>query len=64
LIERCQGGIVVPPRDPGRLISAILYLFDNRKIAENMGKSGRDLVKNEFSYKSVKEKLVQLIYEL
>jgi glycosyltransferase involved in cell wall biosynthesis len=64
LIERCQGGIVVPPRDPRRLISAILYLFDNRQIAENMGKSGRDLVRNEFSYESVKERLVQLIYEL
>jgi len=64
LIKQCNGGIAVPPRDPDALVDAILYLFHNRDVLISMGKNGRDMVVKEFSYESVRQKLIRLVQKM
>ena len=64
LIERCCGGIAIPPKDPNKMKEAILYIYNNREIAQKMGNNGRDLVTREFSYENVRKKFIQLINKM
>jgi colanic acid biosynthesis glycosyl transferase WcaI len=62
LINRSKAGIAIPPGDKQAMIDAILYLFNNKQTAYEMGRNGRKLVENEFSYERIREKLTDVIY--
>ena len=49
IVEAAQCGLCVPPEDPERLAEAILSLYDDRPLAERMGKNGRDCIEAHFS---------------
>ncbi len=53
-------GLLVPPKDPDSLATAILKLLKNREWAINMGKEGRKRVEEFFSIDSEVKKIQQL----
>lgn len=61
LINRSKAGIAITPNDKQAMIDAILYLFNNKQTAEEMGRNGRKLVENEFSYERIREKLTRVM---
>ena len=44
VIQDGVNGIFVPPEDPKALREAVLYLWNNRAVAERMGKAGREFI--------------------
>lgn len=61
LINRSKAGIAIPPNDTQAMIDAILYFYNNKQVADEMGSNGRKLVENEFSYDRIREKLSDVI---
>jgi glycosyltransferase involved in cell wall biosynthesis len=49
IIQEGKTGIFVPVGDPGALREAILYLWNNPKIAEEMGRNGRKFIEENHS---------------
>jgi colanic acid biosynthesis glycosyl transferase WcaI len=47
LVEKSNGGMLVPPNDPGRLADAIDELLANPGLRQTMGMSGRKFVEAE-----------------
>lgn len=41
-------GVLVPPKDPAKMASAVINLFRNRKFAEELGNNGKKLVESKF----------------
>lgn len=64
LISNGINGILVPPRDPDSLVSAIIYLIENSEVAHEMGINGLKKSKNEFSLEKQAASFVNLYYEL
>ncbi len=52
IINEAKCGIVVSPDDPERLVEAILKLYQNPKLCDEMGINGRKYVEENFSIKS------------
>ena len=46
-------GLLVPPRNPGRLAEALQKLLNNRPLRLAMGKAGRALAETEFSQEKI-----------
>ncbi|HKQ20588.1 MAG TPA: glycosyltransferase family 4 protein [Nitrososphaeraceae archaeon] len=61
LIDKYKVGIAIPPDDPKAIFEAILYFYDNRNVAKEMGINARKLVESEFSYLRIKEQLINVI---
>jgi glycosyltransferase involved in cell wall biosynthesis len=59
-----NGGLVVPPKDVVKLAEAIIIIFKDRELQKEMGKRGRKLVMEKYTWKSVAsnmEKLYKII---
>ncbi len=52
IIEECQCGIAVAPSNPELLAQAILKLYNNQSLGEEMGRRGREAAEKHFSRKS------------
>lgn len=52
-VSKTSSGIVVKPNDSEGIAKAVLYLYNNRQIAEKMGKAGRLYVENNFSSEKI-----------
>lgn len=52
-------GICVDPKSSDEILDAINYLVNNPKIAEKMGKNGRDLVLNKINWEIEEKKLIE-----
>lgn len=61
LIEKYKVGIAIPPDDTKAMFEAILYLYDNKNLAKEMGMNARRMVEKEFSYTRIKKKLIDVI---
>lgn len=57
-------GYLVPPNDPESLAKAIIHLLTHPKEAAQLGKAGRKLVEENFTYEKMVEKTEALYYEL
>ncbi len=64
LIDKYKVGIAIPPDDSIAMFKAILYLYNNKKVAKEMGMKARRMVETDFSYLRIKEKLVDVIRNL
>ncbi|AFU57851.1 putative glycosyl transferase, group 1 [Candidatus Nitrososphaera gargensis Ga9.2] len=64
LVNRSKAGIAIPPGDKQALVDAILRLYNDQTILNNMSVSARTFVENEFSYHIVREKMLNVIERL
>jgi glycosyltransferase involved in cell wall biosynthesis len=61
IVEHRKSGLLVPPQNSSALAKAMINLYDNRKLAEQMGKNGYESVK-KFEFHLHAQKLTD-IYE-
>jgi rhamnosyl/mannosyltransferase len=59
-----QTGLVVPPRDPGELTSAINRLLADEPLRTTMGERGRERVRQEFSHDVMIDRVLDLYSSL
>ncbi|TET80367.1 glycosyltransferase WbuB [candidate division TA06 bacterium] len=64
ILNKARGGVVVDPEDPEELVDAILALRDNRDLAREMGKRGREFVVKHYSRKGQAKKLEASLLKL
>jgi len=57
-VMETESGIVVKPGDYGALSKAVLYLRENRDVAEKLGASGRKYVENNLSIEKIGLKMM------
>lgn len=57
-------GFLVEPHNQEQLCNAVKKLITNKKLRENMGKKGREIVVNNFSQEQIGEETLQLWYEV
>jgi glycosyltransferase involved in cell wall biosynthesis len=50
VVENGTTGLLVPPRDPSALASALLRLLDDGEFAVQLGRAGRECVATRFSF--------------
>lgn len=63
-VEDSVNGILVPPRDPSALASAIYHLYSNRNLLIEMGEKGYQRVKRLFSVEIMVENTLSLYNKL
>ncbi|MHA1833648.1 MAG: glycosyltransferase, partial [Candidatus Baldrarchaeia archaeon] len=59
-VSETESGVVVKPGDYEALAKAILYLRENRSIAERLGASGRRYVENNLSIEKIGLKMKRI----
>ena len=64
ILNKARGGVVVDPENPEELVDAILALRDNRDLAREMGKRGREFVVRHYTRKGQAKKLETSLLKL
>ena len=64
LLKSSNSGIVVTPEDPNELANAIIKLLKDERLREQMGKNGRELVVNNYSWKNAAKKTIAVFEEV
>jgi len=64
LIQHGRTGLLVPPKKPTRLASAIITLLNNRQKAKQMGEAGRRLVERSFDISNSLKRYEKLYCQL
>ncbi len=59
-LEKNEGGIVIPPKDTGKLADAIITILDDVEMQNEMGKRGRKLVEEKYTWKGVARSMEKL----
>jgi len=57
-----QTGLLVPPKKPAALAAAIMRIYENRELAEQLGSRGYEVVHSKFSAAAMAAKIIA-IYE-
>jgi glycosyltransferase involved in cell wall biosynthesis len=60
IIKEDVNGFIVPIKDVETFEKKLNYLIENPKIAEKMGKKGRDIIGDEWELFKMKEKVIEL----
>jgi glycosyltransferase involved in cell wall biosynthesis len=60
-VSKANSGIVVKPGDSEAIAKALLFLYNNRGIANKMGKTGRRYVEDNFSHEKV-AKMIEKVF--
>jgi glycosyltransferase involved in cell wall biosynthesis len=63
IVEGNQCGLTINPLNPQEIADAIRYIFDNPKVAEEMGQRGREAVEVKYNWLKEEKKLLAF-YEL
>ena len=64
ILEKHNAGLLVNPENPEELSNAIIKLLLNRKLREQMGANGRELVVREYSWESAAKKTIEVFRTL
>ncbi|MGD0570360.1 MAG: glycosyltransferase family 4 protein [Candidatus Sulfotelmatobacter sp.] len=64
ILEEANGGLAIEPENVDALLNAILYLAANRKMAEELGRNGRDFIVRRFSRHQTAEKYIRVLDRL
>jgi len=64
ILEKHNAGLLVNPENPEELSNAIIKLLLNRKLREQMGANGRELVVREYSWESIAKKTIEVFNDL
>jgi glycosyltransferase involved in cell wall biosynthesis len=62
MIEPGRTGLLVPPRDPDALAASIVRLLEDHRLADALGRAGRDLVHERFCVELM-VRAVETIYD-
>ena len=60
VVDKYKCGIVVDPSDVDEIVDGIMYLINNPKEMDKMGKNGREAIEREFNWNKEETKLFQL----
>jgi glycosyltransferase involved in cell wall biosynthesis len=60
LLEDSNSGISVPPDSPNELAKAIIKLLNDKHLREQMGKNGREIVVNNYSWENTAKKTIEV----
>lgn len=60
IVEKYNTGVCVDPHDPKAIAEAVNYLLKNKAIADEMGKNGKRIIQEKFSWKPESKKLIQI----
>jgi glycosyltransferase involved in cell wall biosynthesis len=60
VVEDGRCAVLVPPRTPGALASAISSLLDDRPRAEDLGREGREIFRRRFTLERSTQRMVEL----
>lgn len=60
VVQHRVNGLLVPPRDDGKLAEAMLWMLDHPEERARMGRAGRARMENEFDERLVIEKTLKL----
>lgn len=55
IIRQGENGLIVPPRDAGQLLQAMLYMAENPNERKGMAEAARPLIANRFEQKYVRK---------
>uniref|UniRef100_A0A7C3UGH5 Glycosyltransferase family 1 protein n=1 Tax=Geoglobus ahangari TaxID=113653 RepID=A0A7C3UGH5_9EURY len=61
-VKKYEAGIIVPPKNPEALAEAIIKLLSDEDLAKKMGKNGRKLVEEKYTWERVAE-MTEKVYE-
>ena len=64
IIQHGRTSFLVPPGDIGALAEALLLLLQDRALAEQMGKAGREVALAQFNEETYVDKFVQFYQSL
>jgi len=64
IVRNGQTGFLVPPEDGDTLAEALLNLFQNRELTEEMGRTGREIALRKFSEEVSLKKFINLYQEI
>ncbi len=64
LIEKYHFGLVADPNNVGDIASKIKWLFEHPKEAEEMGKNGKRLLKEQFSWDMAERELLRIYQDV
>ena len=59
-----ESGIILDPKNVEMLEKAIIKILSDKELIKNMGKKGRDLVKEKYEWKKISEDIHKLYEEL
>lgn len=57
-------GLLVPPKKPAALADAILRIYENRTLAEQLGNKGYEVVHSKFSAAAMATKIIKIYEQL
>jgi glycosyltransferase involved in cell wall biosynthesis len=60
IVRHGESGLLVPPSDPAALAEALSLLLQDRRLAERMGRTGREVALTQFSLAGSADRFVQL----
>ena len=60
LLESSNSGISVIPDNPNELAKAIIKLLNDKQLREQMGKNGREMVVNNYSWENTAKKTIEV----
>ena len=63
-VKRSDAGRIIQPKDAGALAQAILEVFRNKEEAGEMGRRGRRLVEEKYTWEKVGKEMVRIYKEL
>ena len=64
LLKNSNSGIAVTPDNPNELADAVIRLLKDKQLREQMGKNGRELVVNNYSWENTAMKTVEVFEEV
>jgi colanic acid biosynthesis glycosyl transferase WcaI len=64
IVQSAKCGLVIPPQDPKKLADAILYLADNTRKRQEMGKNGRLYLEKNFSLHNCAGRYLNIMFAL
>jgi len=64
IVRQYNTGILVNPENPEEFSNAIIKLLQNKKLREQMGANGRELVVREYSWESTAKKTIKVFRNL
>lgn len=64
VMERAQAGIFIKPEDPDALAQAVIKLYDNAHLRQNLGHNGRQYIVNHLSREQTAKTYIRVLEDV